>query len=406
MKRELPNIAQHYFKRYKNYQKSYPRQWEINPACRAIIVIPAYAEDPHLSLDSLARCELSKPKEIMVLWLINQAQGESHLEFHQAQAKALKGLELPNGLILKTMACLDLNPKEAGVGLARKIGMDQALEAFAEQNYDGMIFCLDADCEVAPNYLELCLDLAEGKWQGLSIYFEHRLNELDSAQKEAIINYELWLRYYRLALKWTNYPWHFHTVGSSMAVRASTYAKIGGMNRRKAGEDFYFLHKLMPQGNYAEISATTVYPSARVSKRVPFGTGRAIWEQEQGRKDFIITYNHLIFKQLKDINESATLGKEMLFKNQYFADLLQRHPSYAHSFEALERRSTKGNFLTNFWQWWDGFKVLRFVHDAQAQLQDEPIENSCKMLFGTKGQGEELLMELRALDKKAGVRYF
>ena len=40
------------------------------------------------------------------------------------------------------------------------------------------------------------------------------------------------------------YPDSIYTIGSAFAVRAEAYMKQGGMNRRQAGEDFYFLYKL------------------------------------------------------------------------------------------------------------------------------------------------------------------
>ena len=61
-----------------------------------------------------------------------------------------------------------------------------------------------------------------------------------------------------------------------MAVRAGTYIELGGMNRRQAGEDFYFLNKADQRFALTEIGATTVYPAARLSARTPFGTGRAL----------------------------------------------------------------------------------------------------------------------------------
>jgi hypothetical protein len=48
------------------------------------------------------------------------------------------------------------------------------------------------------------------------------------------------------------------------------------MNKRAAGEDFYFLNKLAKVGRIDYIRETCVHPSARVSTRVPFGTGKRI----------------------------------------------------------------------------------------------------------------------------------
>ena len=45
-------------------------------------------------------------------------------------------------------------------------------------------------------------------------------------------------------MKFAGYPWAMYTVGSAFAVTAEAYVKRGGMNRRQAGEDFYFLQNL------------------------------------------------------------------------------------------------------------------------------------------------------------------
>jgi len=120
---------------------------------------------------------------------------------------------------------------------------------------------------------------------GCSIYFEHPIagNEFEANIYEGIINYELHLRYYYQALKYCGLQYAFHTVGSSMVVRSSAYQKQGGMNKRKAGEDFYFIHKIIALGNFSELNSTVVYPSPRISDRVPFGTGKAIgdWIEQE-----------------------------------------------------------------------------------------------------------------------------
>jgi hypothetical protein len=46
------------------------------------------------------------------------------------------------------------------------------------------------------------------------------------------------------------FSYAYHTVGSAMAVKAYQYVKVGGMNRRQAGEDFYFIQKLVHSGNF------------------------------------------------------------------------------------------------------------------------------------------------------------
>jgi hypothetical protein len=137
-----------------------------------------------------------------------------------------------------------------------------------------VIACFDADCTCDPNYLAATENFFQSQPSapGASIYFEH---PLDGENREPIALYELHLRYYVEALRYAGFPHAYHTIGSSMAARADPYFKQGGMNKRKAGEDFYFLHKIIPLGGFGEINDTRVIPSPRASHRVPFGTGRA-----------------------------------------------------------------------------------------------------------------------------------
>ncbi len=104
--------------------------------------------------------------------------------------------------------------------------MDISFNRFAEINENGLIVCLDADCTVSENYLLELSKSEKAGVKGLSLYYEHPLNDADKFEKEAITSYEIFLHYYIQALRYTAYPHAFHTIGSSMAVRTSTYAKI------------------------------------------------------------------------------------------------------------------------------------------------------------------------------------
>ena len=107
------------------------------------------------------------------------------------------------------------------------------------------------------------------------------------------------LRYYYQGLAYSGFPYVFHTVGSAIAVKALSYVKAGGMNSRQAGEDFYFIQKLVPSGGYFNLNSTTVYPSPRASFRVPFGTGASIGKLTEDNSSILLTYNFLAFKELR-----------------------------------------------------------------------------------------------------------
>jgi hypothetical protein len=161
---------------------------------------------------------------------------------------------------------------------------------------NGIIVSLDADTVVRADYLRAVEDhfSRHPEASGCSISFEHPLSlqeyENQNPQNpppenfppeafEAVTNYELHQRYYLLAVRYTGYPYAYHTVGSCFAVQVEAYCRAGGMSRRQAGEDFYFIQKLAVQGGFTECRSTRVYPSPRPSDRVPFGTGPDITRQ-------------------------------------------------------------------------------------------------------------------------------
>lgn len=172
--------------------------------------------------------------------------------------------------------------KYAGVGLARKIGMDEAIRRFAAVHRpEGVLVSLDADCEVSPGYLteiERTFRAPDTRYTAAVLGFEHPLPpaEEEPAVRKAMIQYELYLRYYKHALRYTGFPYPYYTIGSCFAITAETYCRAGGMGKYQGGEDFYFLQKVFPLGKTAEIRTARVFPAARLSDRVPFGTGPSL----------------------------------------------------------------------------------------------------------------------------------
>ena len=251
----------------------------------------------------------------------------------------------------------------------------------------------------------------------MTIYFEHALDKIETAElREGIIYYELFLRYYVTALRYSGFPFAFHTIGSSMAVRADVYAKTGGMNRRKAGEDFYFLHKVAPQGDLLEVRDTTVYPSARISDRVPFGTGKAQWGWITERNTKCFAYNTLTFKSLNTFFSSLNLITDFNTVKSY-QDWFQiqdevvqaylLHENFEKKYlEILDQTTQKNAFLKRFYTWWDGFKILKFVHFARDHFYPQlPIEEASRQMLqwhtgrDTSTNVEDLLMIYRKFDK-------
>lgn len=381
----------------------------VNQGLRIGIVIPSYFEELGDTLQSLSACRVQKPEEIELILVINHGEtaSEEVKHHHDAQLKKIPD-QLSNGVPIHPIKAFDLPQKHAGVGLARKIGMDESLQRFGVIGYDGLIVCLDGDCTVSTNYLQSLLQAEEDGFKGLSIYYEHPFSALSADEQEAITCYEIFLRYYALGLQQAAYPFPFHTVGSSMAARASAYIKAGGMNKRKAGEDFYFLHKIFPQGQFSSWPHCAVYPSARISHRVPFGTGKAMGSMLEGQKNYTWLYHPVLFIELgKWLSDMAGIYK--LNRSQWPETILHflKSEQWEDELRDLTLRSKNlTQFTRNFYFWMDGFKILKYLHCNQESYPDMENIRACATLLGTTSDNSHtLLRELRNMEKYIAVTY-
>lgn len=380
------------------------------------VVIPSYNEQSTLTaIQSLFDCD--PPQKGAEVIVVVNATISSLPDIHARNKKTIdeinnwKEKNNRSGFNLSVIEESAMPDKQGGVGLARKIGMDEAAYRFNQINSDGIIICFDADCTCDKNYLtEIEKQFNEHKANAASIYFEHPLkgNEFDKDIYNAIIDYELFLRYYINGLCYANYPFAFHTIGSSMAVRSSVYQKQGGMNKRKAGEDFYFLHKVIPLGNFIEINNTRVIPSPRPSDRVPFGTGKAVNKWLEKKEEEFKSYSLKIFKELKLFFEMIP---DVYEKGGNVYDSL---PQPVRSFmsaddfkikidEIRNNSKTYDSFRKRFFVWWDGFMVLKFVHFTRDNFfPDVSLSESVSEMINKKSYtSQELLMELRAIQRKS-----
>ncbi|MCB0478839.1 MAG: glycosyltransferase family 2 protein [Crocinitomicaceae bacterium] len=370
------SIAEKYFERF-GFRDQFVQE-KPTAGLGIIVVIPSYNEDQLAqSLESLSQCTPPKCGVELIVVINNSENASPEIkEKHRQTVHDLKKLNLnfPLHLILED----HLPQKHAGVGLARKIGMDEAARRFSEIQKNGVIACFDADAVCEKNYLEILeSDLLHADENGCAIYFEHPLegNEYEAKCYEGIVKYELFLRYYNLAQKYAELPFAYHTVGSSMAVKAIPYMLQGGMNRRKAGEDFYFLQKIIQTGAFKELNQTKVIPSPRTSDRVPFGTGRAIsqWMDEQTNLDF--TYDFRVFTLVKKMLSNlpkwykedfvlSDLPQELLpfFQADLVEEKIKEIKSNTKSMEAFQNR---------FFVYFDAFKMLKLVH----WFRDEVLPN-------------------------------
>ena len=377
-----------------------------------IVVVPAFDEPSIIELlDSLVLCITpSCMTEVIIIINASLYASAESLKNNFLTLNEIEAWKKKNTKCFFRLYAINLGQpliKQWGVGLARKAGMDEAARRFnLIDRPDGVIVNLDADCTVQNNYFVILekelLKIKERK--GCSIYFEHPVSGDRFSEKiyDSVYQYELHLRYYFQALTYTGFPNVFHTVGSSIAVKCISYIKAGGMNRRQAGEDFYFVQKLVPAGGYFSLNSTTVYPSPRASVRVPFGTGAAVGKMTGNKENQFMTYNPLAFR---DLNEFFGMSEKLYYcKPNELVDLFHGFPDSLKIFleeqewvskisEIKNNTSGLSSFRKRFFGWFNMFRVVKYLNFVHRSVFEK---------IPVKVAAEEFLL-YKKLDPEIGI---
>jgi hypothetical protein len=315
---------------------------------------------------------------------------------------------------------------KGGVGCARKAGADIAACLYHQKRVElPWIHCSDADVVLPGRYFSVAgaIGPENTRTAAALIYpFRHVVpdNGVDDRVARMTRLYEYSLRYYVAGLKYAGSPYAFHTIGSTMAVHAKHYAKVRGFPRREAGEDFYLLNKLAKVGSIRTLDEGTqcgpIAIAARLSDRVPFGTGAAVAKMTQLRdpaREFLL-YNPAVFGLLK-----GWLDALPLFWHKQSADLAEILQSsgldklivplnnagtaraLAHS---LRQSSDSGRFTRHMHTWFDGFRTLKLIHYLRdhhyPSLSVEALagEGSLDCLLNLEPELHRLHIELHGVD--------
>ncbi len=273
--------------------------------------------------------------------------------------------------------------KDQGVGLARKIGSDLSAYLISISRVKQPWICSsDADAHLPSNYFS-ALNTREKNSVVCCFNFHHSCD--DKTVHQANHLYETALRYYVAGLQYANSPYAFFTIGSILAFKAESYVQVRGFPKRSAGEDFYLLNKLAKLGHVEFIEEVTIELDARVSLRVPFGTGPAVQkiiELQTNKQDYCY-YNPEVFQQLK-----VTLVA--------FSQLWQQKESLESWFELLPKQSCSAlksiqfekfvinqinsdqiQFNKQLNVWFDAFKTLKFIHSLRENYYpDIPLQQA------------------------------
>lgn len=187
--------------------------------------------------------------------------------------------------------------KKLGVGWARKTLFDHILET---ANDDDIIISLDADTTFSKEYFKSVeRNLQENpSAPAVAVPYYHPLCGQE-AEDRAILRYEIYMRHYLISLYQIESPYAFSALGSAIAIPAWAVRKIGGITPKKSGEDFYLLQKLVKFRPILNWNTEKVFPAARFSDRVFFGTGPAMIKGNAGDWSSYPIYNAQMFQEIK-----------------------------------------------------------------------------------------------------------
>lgn len=262
-------------------------------------------------------------------------------------------------------------PARQGVGLARKIGADIALELVARGLVrHPFVAMTDADTSLPDDYFERIAGLKPECAAALFPFWHEPRGQLDVDRATAL--YEIRLRYLQRGLQWANSPYAFHSVGSTVAVHALSYAQVRGVPKRQAAEDFYLLNKLCKLRPLARLEGAPVRIHSRISSRVPFGTGAAT--ATLARSDALELYHPKCFAAVREVTDLLTKLSES--PSQSLPELLaHRSPpiqGFLESQGALrdwptlrDQAPSRSARLRHLHEWFDGFRTLKLMHHVR-----------------------------------------
>jgi hypothetical protein len=265
--------------------------------------------------------------------------------------------------------------KRHGVGYARKTLMD-AINAVADEN--DIIVSLDGDTTFSENYFQSLVNNFQRfpDATGIAVPYFHKPVPDEKAYR-AILRYEIYMRYYSLNLWRIGSPYSFTALGSAMACPVRAYRAIGGMTPKMSGEDFYFLQKLRKAGRLLFWNEEKVYPEARFSDRVYFGTGPAMIKGDQGDWSSYPIYQWKFFDEILETYKMfSSLYKDT--RESRVTDFLRIQFKEEDPFDPLRKNCRSENqFIRACHEKFDGLRILQYL---KYRHKEEFVEDE-KSLF-------------------------
>jgi len=262
----------------------------------------------------------------------------------------------------------EIEPKFSGAGMARKISVDAMLNYLKE---DSLICFIDADTILSDKYLT-CIksSYSKNKWQASIVNFSHQNDEPKT--KVLIKEYEKYLKETAANIKSCGSPYGYVSLGSTMVCTYLAYISVGGMNRKIASEDFYFLQELEKYCGVKQINDILVHPSSRYASRLYLGTSMRLQKSLAGELDLSTLYfSKDAYNILEKWIQLALSSKEKTYNTlkdnilRIDHDLLEflNSINLKGAWESIVNSPSSNHFEKQFHRWFDGlsiFKLLKF----------------------------------------------
>ena len=278
-----------------------------------------------------------------------------------------------------------------GVGWARKTLMDYILNHANEKD---IIISLDADTTFSENYFSSVEQNIKDhpKAPAIAIPYYHPLSGKE-AEDRAILRYEIYMRHYLINLFRINSPYAYSALGSAIAMPVWALRKIGGMTPKKSGEDFYLLQKMVKFRPILNWNEEKVFPAARFSSRVFFGTGPAMIKGNEGDWSSYPIYPMMLFNQIAEFYKLIPT----LFHKNIETPIDRVFGGNEASNKVWDKLRKNNNDLSHFTKAvhdkFDGLRILQFLKQSNEEIGASDEENLIQFLKNTQGH-ENLNMNL------------
>lgn len=247
-----------------------------------------------------------------------------------------------------------------GVGLARKIAADSALQLIDKQVVKShWIHSTDADVILPADYFEVADDKI---FAAYSLPFRHISEDKELKHWQNL--YDFKLRYYQQAMRYIGSVYNYIPLGSCLIIQAEDYAKVRGFPIRSGGEDFYLLNKLTKLRRIAQPDNPVIEIKSRMSQRVPFGTGPGLLKFKESKEPARF-YHPQIFVEIKTwLQQLSDYYESHQFPSH--ADINQFWNTKQVIQKALQQTKSPERWQQFVLEWFDAFKILKTVHALEG----------------------------------------